>query len=52
MDPRPQGVLIRKDKQVSRNKIDSAVSSTLAHEAAYDCTHDGLWPSPSYAYSG
>jgi hypothetical protein len=51
MDPRPQGVLIRKDKQVSRNKIDAAMASALAREAAYDCTHDGLWPSPSYAYS-
>jgi hypothetical protein len=50
MDPRPQGVLIRKDKPISRNKIDAAMSSALAREAAFDCTADGLWPSPSYAY--
>lgn len=51
MDMRPQGVLIRKDKPVSRNKIDAAMSSALVHEAAYDATAAGLWPSESYAYS-
>jgi len=50
MDHRPQGVLIRKDRPVSRNKIDAVMSSALAREAAFDCTADGLWPSASYAY--
>lgn len=51
MDHRPQGVLIRKDKPISRNKIDAAMSSALVREAANDCTAAGLWPSQSYAYS-
>lgn len=42
-DHRPQGVLIRKDKSVSRNKIDAVMSSALAHEAAYDVTAANLW---------
>jgi hypothetical protein len=52
-DRRPQGVLIRKDRAISRNKIDAAMSSALAHEAALDATADGLWgkPTNSYAYS-
>ena len=37
-DHRPQGVLVRKDKAVSRNKIDAVMSSALAHEAALDAT--------------
>lgn len=45
-DPRPQGVLIRKDKPVSRNKIDAVMSSALAHEAALDATAAKLWPAP------
>ena len=44
-DPRPQGLLIRKDKAISRNKIDVVMSSALAHEAAYDVTAAKLWPS-------
>lgn len=40
-DRRPAGVLIRKDKAVSRNKIDSVMSSALAHEAALDATAAG-----------
>lgn len=43
-DPRPQGLLIRKDKPISRNKIDSVLSSALAHEAALDATAAKLWP--------
>jgi phage terminase large subunit-like protein len=43
-DHRPQGVLIRKDKAVSRNKIDAVMSSALAHEAALDSTAANLWP--------
>lgn len=43
-DPRPAGLLIRKDKAVSRNKIDAAMSSALAHEAALDSTAAKLWP--------
>ena len=50
MDHRTQGVLIRKDRPVSRNKIDAAMSSALAREAAFDCTANGLWPSAQYAY--
>jgi hypothetical protein len=42
-DRRPQGVLIRKDRAVSPRKIDSVMSSALAHEAAYDVTAAGLW---------
>lgn len=42
-DRRPQGVLIRKDRAVSQRKIDAVMSSTLAHEAAYDVTAAGLW---------
>jgi hypothetical protein len=42
-DRRPQGVLIRKDRAVSQRKIDSVLSSTLAHEAAFDVTAAGLW---------
>jgi phage terminase large subunit-like protein len=42
-DHRPQGVLIRKDRAVSRNKIDAAMSSALAHEAALDVTAGNLW---------
>lgn len=45
-DPRPQGVLIRKDKAISRNKIDVVMSSALAHEAAFDVTAAKLWPGP------
>ena len=41
MDRKPAGVLIRKDKQVSQNKIDLAMSSALAHEAALDATAAG-----------
>lgn len=51
MDHRPQGVLIRKDKPISRNKIDLVMSSALAREAAFDCTAENLWPTASYAYS-
>jgi len=51
MDHRPQGVLIRKDKPVSRNKIDAVMSSALAREAAFDATAKKLWPRISYAYS-
>jgi predicted RNA-binding Zn-ribbon protein involved in translation (DUF1610 family) len=40
-DHRLQGVLIRKDRSVSRNKIDAAMSSALAHEAALDITAAG-----------
>jgi hypothetical protein len=40
-DRRPAGVLIRKDRHVSRNKIDSVMSSALAHEAALDATASG-----------
>jgi len=43
-DRRPQGQLIRKDKPISRNKIDAVMSSALAHEAALDCTAAGEWP--------
>jgi hypothetical protein len=43
-DPRPQGLLIRKDRPVSRNKIDAVMSSALAHEAALDATAAKLWP--------
>jgi hypothetical protein len=42
-DRRPQGVLIRKDRALSQRKIDSVLSSTLAHEAAFDVTAAGLW---------
>jgi hypothetical protein len=45
-DHRLQGVLIRKDRSVSRNKIDAAMSSALAHEAALDITAAGEWPKP------
>lgn len=41
---RPQGVLIRKDRPISRNKIDAVMSSALAHEAALDVTAAKLWP--------
>lgn len=51
MDLRPQGVLIRKDKPISRNKIDAVMSSALAREAAFDATAKGLWPRAAYAYS-
>ena len=51
MDHRQQGVLIRKDRPLSRNKIDAAMASALVREAAFDCTAAGLWPTPSYAYS-
>lgn len=44
VDHRPQGMLIRKDKAISRNKIDAAMSSALAREAAFDCTAEKLWP--------
>lgn len=40
-DRKPAGVVIRKDKQVSQNKIDLAMSSALAHEAALDATAAG-----------
>jgi phage terminase large subunit-like protein len=40
-DRKPAGVVIRKDKQVSQNKIDLAMSSALAHEAALDATATG-----------
>jgi len=43
-DPRPQGLLIRKDKPISRNKIDAVMSSALAHEAALDATAAKAWP--------
>jgi hypothetical protein len=43
-DPRPSGLLIRKDKAVSKNKIDAVMSSTLAHQAALDVTAAKLWP--------
>jgi peptidyl-tRNA hydrolase len=43
-DHRTQGVLIRKDKPISRNKIDAVMSSALAHEAALDSTAAKLWP--------
>jgi hypothetical protein len=45
-DPRPQGLLIRKDKPVSKNKIDAVMSSALTHEAALDVTAAKLWPKP------
>jgi hypothetical protein len=44
-DRRPQGVLIRKDRAISKNKIDAVMSSALAHEAALDSTAAKLWPS-------
>jgi hypothetical protein len=44
-DHRPQGVLIRKDRTISKNKIDSVMSSTISHEAAFDVTAAKLWPS-------
>lgn len=51
-DRRPQGVLIRKDKTISKNKIDAVMSSALAHEAALDATAAQLWNIPtSYVYS-
>lgn len=34
-DRKPQGVLIRKDRKLSKNKIDAVMSSALAHEAAF-----------------
>lgn len=40
-DRRPSGVLIRKDRHVSNNKIDAVMSSALAHEAALDATAAG-----------
>lgn len=40
-DRKPQGVLIRKDKPVSKNKIDAVMSSALAHEAAFDAKAAG-----------
>jgi hypothetical protein len=40
-DRKPQGVLIRKDRHISKNKIDAVMSSALAHEAAYDAKADG-----------
>jgi hypothetical protein len=40
-DRKPQGLLIRKDRHVSKNKIDAVMSSALAHEAALDATADG-----------
>lgn len=43
-DHRPQGMLIRKDRAISRNKIDAVMSSALAHEAALDATAAGEWP--------
>jgi hypothetical protein len=43
-DRRPQGLLIRKDRAISRNKIDAVMSSALAHEAALDSTAAGVWP--------
>jgi hypothetical protein len=43
-DRRPAGLLIRKDKTVSKNKIDAVMSSALAREAAFDATVAGLWP--------
>lgn len=46
-DYRPQGVLVRKDKPISRNKIDAVMSSALAHEAAFDVTAGKLWPTRS-----
>lgn len=45
-DHRPQGVLIRKDRPISRNKIDAVMSSALAHEAALDITAANEWPKP------
>jgi hypothetical protein len=44
-DRRPQGVLIRKDRHVSRNKIDAVMSSVLAHEAAFEAKAAG-WDKP------
>lgn len=43
-DRRPQGQLIRKDRSISKNKIDAVMSSALAHEAALDATAGGDWP--------
>jgi phage terminase large subunit-like protein len=40
-DRKPAGVLIRKDKHISKNKIDAVMSSALAHEAAYDAKAEG-----------
>lgn len=40
-DRRPAGVLIRKDRAVSRNKIDLVMASALAHEAALDARAAG-----------
>lgn len=40
-DRRASGVLIRKDRHVSKNKIDAVMSSALAHEAAFDAKADG-----------
>lgn len=45
-DHRIQGVLVRKDRTISKNKIDAVMSSALAHEAALDVTAAGLWPKP------
>lgn len=45
-DRKPAGVLIRKDKHISPNKIDSVMSSALAHEAAYDAKADGWGGGP------
>lgn len=44
-DRRPQGVLIRKDRNVSKNKIDAVMSSALCHEAALDAKAAG-WDKP------
>jgi hypothetical protein len=45
-DRKPAGVLIRKDKHISPNKIDAVMSSALAHEAAYDAKAEGWGGNP------
>lgn len=45
-DHRTQGVLIRKDKPISKNKIDAAMSAALAHEAAADAIGSGWSAEP------
>lgn len=45
-DRKPAGVLIRKDKHISKNKIDAVMSSALAHEAAYDAKAEGWGGGP------
>jgi hypothetical protein len=50
-DRRIQGTLIRKDKPVSRNKIDAVMAAALAHEAALDSTGANLWRGENVIYT-